>query len=141
MYSFKATSIIAGAMEDCWDHDAEARLSADCVSQRLHNVVPTSPSPSPAAAATKIVFTDDWEQDSGACIRISEGDGEEETWSPLPSPLAPTASSLPAPVRHSSVAQRDSGAIMEYEGKDAEDVVIQNASFSTVFENSAAVEA
>lgn len=36
---------ICDTMEECWDHDAEARLSASCVVERIAQHTQTSPRP------------------------------------------------------------------------------------------------
>lgn len=34
-YFFKGLSAMCDTMEECWDHDAEARLSSSCVMERV----------------------------------------------------------------------------------------------------------
>lgn len=44
--------VLCDTMEECWDHDAEARLSASCVAERVEAQRPvTSSAPAPAPAA------------------------------------------------------------------------------------------
>lgn len=41
-------SVLCDTMEECWDHDAEARLSASCVLERVEAQRPvTAPPPAP----------------------------------------------------------------------------------------------
>lgn len=40
---FQGLNSICDTMEECWDHDAEARLSASCVVERIAQHTQTSP--------------------------------------------------------------------------------------------------
>ncbi|XP_041968485.1 activin receptor type-2A-like [Aricia agestis] len=42
-------AVLCDTMEECWDHDAEARLSASCVLERVATQRPAPPAPPPAA--------------------------------------------------------------------------------------------
>lgn len=40
---FQALRALKETMEDCWDHDAEARLTAQCAEERLADLILLSP--------------------------------------------------------------------------------------------------
>lgn len=35
MFQFQGLNALCDTMEECWDHDAEARLSSSCVMERV----------------------------------------------------------------------------------------------------------
>ncbi|GBP65632.1 Activin receptor type-2A [Eumeta japonica] len=49
-------SVLCDTMEECWDHDAEARLSASCVLERVAAQRPVGAAPAPPLAATNPVI-------------------------------------------------------------------------------------
>lgn len=40
---FKGISVLCDTIEECWDQDAEARLSASCIQERLSFLYKTQP--------------------------------------------------------------------------------------------------
>lgn len=52
---------ICETMEECWDHDAEARLSAGCVEERISQIARTtssSTSDNPVSIVTSLINED-----------------------------------------------------------------------------------
>jgi hypothetical protein len=38
VHYFQVTAALCSTVEECWDHDPEARLSAECVEERLRSM-------------------------------------------------------------------------------------------------------